>query len=273
VVRLIDRFGVSERRACRVVGQHRSTQRKPARPVPDLERKLRRRLREIARAHPRWGFKMAHRLVVREGWRVNHKRVQRLWRAEGLRRPPRCRKRRRVRADTAERMRAEYPNHVWAIDFQFDETTDLRRLKLANIVDELTREALAMRVGRRCTADDLIGELDRLVDLYGAPSCLRCDNGPELIADALRDWCRLRRIGISYIEPGSPWENPYVESFNGRARDELLNIEEFGTLLEAQVVVEAWRIEYNTYRPHSALGGLTPTEVRAAWTINQPALP
>ena len=129
-----------------------------------------------------------------------------------------------------------------------------------NIVDEYTREALAMRVGRHCTAEDLVVELDRLVVEHGAPSSLRCDNGPELIAWALRDWCRLHAVGISYIEPGSPWENPYVESFNGRVHDELLNIEEFGSLLEAQVVVEAWRIEYNTYRPHSALGGLTPAE-------------
>lgn len=217
---------------------------------------------------------MATRVVRREGWRVNRKRIQRLWRDEGLKRPPqRPRKRRRVRPECSERLHAERPNHVWAIDFQFDETTDQRRLKLANIVDEHTREALAMRVARHCTAEDLIVELERLVLEYGPPSFLRADNGPELIADALRDWCRLSRIGISYIEPGSPWENPWVESFNGRARDELLNIEEFGSLLEAQVVVEAWRIEYNTHRPHSALGGLTPTEVRAAWiTEHQPAL-
>ena len=242
--------------------------------MPDLEAKLRRRLREIAKEHPRWGYKMTHRIVVREGWKVNRKRVQRLWRAEGLRRPASCRKRRRVRLDTTERLRAERPNDVWAIDFEFDETANRRRLKLANIVDEHTREALVMRVGRNCTAEDLITELEQLVMLYGAPVSLRCDNGPELIASALRDWCRFSRIGISYIEPGSPWENPYVESFNGRVRDELLNIEEFGSLLEAQVVVEAWRIEYNTYRPHGALGGLTPTEVRAAWTTqHQPALP
>jgi len=267
VGRLTERFGVSERRACRVAGQHRSTQRKPraARPVEDA--KLRGRLREIARAHPRWGYKMAARIVRREGWKVNRKRIQRLWRDEGLKRPPqRPRKRRRLRVDSAERLWAERPNQVWAIDFQFDETADQRRLKLTNIVDEYTREALAMRVGRHCTADDLLVELDRLVDLYGQPEGLRCDNGPELIAWALRDWCRLRHVAISYIEPGSPWENPYVESFNSRARDELLNLEDFGSLLEAQVVVEAWRIEYNTYRPHGALAGLTPSEVRAAWT-------
>ena len=273
MVRLQEGFGVSERFACRVAGQHRSTQRKPRVAVAIDDGELRAELRAIAKAHPRWGYKMATRVVRRDGWHVNRKRVQRLWRAEGLKRPPQVRKRRRVRLDTTERMTARRPNHVWAIDFCFDETTDQRRLKIANIVDEHTREALTMRVGRHCTADDLLVELDRLVDRYDAPSSLRCDNGPELIAWALRDWCRMSRIGISYIEPGSPWENAYVESFNGRVRDELLNIEEFGSLLEAQVVVEAWRIEYNTYRPHGALDGLTPAEVRAAWTTeHQPAL-
>ena len=175
---------------------------------------------------------------------------------------------------TAERLRAERPNQVWAIDFQFDETADGRRLKLANIVDEHTREALAMRVGRRCTADDLVEVLDRLWSPSGAPaSTCDADNGPELIAWALREWCRLSGTSTRYIEPGSPWENPYVESFNGRVRDELLNVEEFTSLTVAQVVVEAWRIEYNTYRPHSALGGLTPAEYAATWTsTTQPAL-
>ncbi len=271
--RLQEGFGVSERFACRVAGQHRSTQRKPRVPRPVEDGELRGRLRAIAKAHPRWGYKMAARIVRREGWRVNRKRVQRLWRDEGLKRPPqRPRKRRRVRVESTERLRALRPNHVWAIDFEFDETSDQRRLKLANIVDECTREALVMRVARTCTAEDLIVELERLVTTHGAPSYLRCDNGPELIAHTLRDWCRFSRIAVSYIEPGSPWENPYVESFNGRVRDELLNIEEFGSLFEAQVVVEAWRIEYNTYRPHGALAGLTPAETRVAWTEHQPAL-
>jgi putative transposase len=194
------------------------------------------------------------------GWRVlrreagqpwtglNHQRVQRLWREEGLRRPVRTRKRRRDATGTAERLHAERPHHVWAIDFEFDETADGRRLKLANIVDEHTREALAMRVGRRCTADDLVNLLDDLVAERGAPAHLRADNGPELIAWALQEWCRLSGAQTCSIEPGSPWENPYIESFNGRVRDELLNLEEFTSLTVAQLVVEAWRIEYNTYR-------------------------
>jgi putative transposase len=204
---------------------------------------------------------------------VNHKRIRRLWREEGLRRPVQAGKRRRVTPDQTERLRAEHPNQVWAIDFQFDETADGRRLKLANIVDEHTREALAMRVGRTCTADDLIEVLAELLAVRGAPERLRMDNGPELIAWALRDWCRLTGTKTSYIEPGAPWENPYVESFNSRVRDELLNLEEFPSLTVAQVVVEAWRIEYNTYRPHSALGGLTPAEYAATWTsTTQPTL-
>jgi putative transposase len=201
---------------------------------------------------------------------VNHKRIRRLWREQGLRRPARTRKRRRVTTDQPGRLRAERPNQVWAVDFQFDETADGRRLKLANIVDEYTREALAMRVGRTCTADDLVDVLEGLVATRGAPQYLRADNGPELIAWALRDWCRLSDTATSYIKPGSPWENAYVESFNGRVRDELLNIEELPSLTVAQIVVEAWRIEYNTYRPHSTLGGLTPAQYAATSNASTP---
>ena len=269
---LVDRFGVSERRACKVTGQWRATQRLACRPMPDEEDKLRRRLRDIAREHPRWGWKTAHSILRREGWAINRKRTQRLWRSEGLRRPAPCKRKRRRPDAGVELFRAERPAHVWALDFQFDETADHRRLKLLNIVDEHSREALAMRVGRSCDADQVVAVIESLVAERGAPQHLRMDNGPELIAWALRDWCRLAGTATAYIEPGSPWENPFVESFNGRVRDELLNVEEFGSLLEAQVVVEAWRVEYNTYRPHSSLGGLTPAEYLKKWTITQPAL-
>ena len=270
---LVDRFGVSQRRACRVVGQHRSTQRLASRPRPADEDNLRRRLREIARAHPRWGWKTAHTLLRREGHTINGKRTRRLWRDEGLRRPAPCKRKRTRPPDGGPLLRAERANQVWALDFQFDETADRRRLKLLNIVDEHTREALAMRVGRTCDADQLVAVIETLVAERGAPEHLRMDNGPELIAWTLRDWCRLAGTSTTYIEPGSPWENPFVESFNGRIRDELLNVEEFATLLEAQVITEAWRIEYNTYRPHSSLGGLTPAEYAERWAINQPPLP
>lgn len=213
-------------------------------------------------------------LLRGEGVRVNHKRLRRLWRDEGLRRPPsRRRKRRRPGDSSGVLLQASRPDDVWAIDMQFDETCDGRRLKLCNIVDEFTREALAMRVDRTCTATDVTAILDRLVAERGAPGHLRMDNGPELIAWALRDWCRLSGTATIYIEPGAPWENPYVESFNSRVRDELLNIDEFGSVAEANVIVEDWRIEYNTYRPHGSLGGLTPAQYHRQWTIeNQPKL-
>lgn len=273
VVRLQDCFGVSERRACRLAGQHRSTQRKPARPTRPEDERLAARLREIAGEHPRWGWKTAHQILLREGWAINRKRTRRIWRQEGLRRPARTRKRRRLSTGDPRRLRATHANQVWAVDFQFDETSDRRRIKLCNIVDEHTREALAIRVHRRCTAEDVVSMIEQLRGERGAPEYLRADNGPELIAWALRDYCRMTLMRTSYIEPGSPWENPFVESFNGRLRDELLNIEEFGSIAEAKVIIEDWRNEYNTYRPHSALGGLAPAEYAARGreiTQNQP---
>ncbi len=269
VVALQGRFGVSQRRACRVVGQHRSTQRRPARPIPAEDIKLRRRLRKFAREHTRMGWRQAHRVVRREGWVVNHKKLRRLWREEGLRRPPSGkRKRRRPGNSDGTQLRAEHPNHVWALDFQFDETADQRRLKLLNIIDEHTREALATDVGRSYDAEQVVATVARLAAQRGAPGHLRMDNGPELCAWALRDWARMSGADTVYIEPGSPWENPWIESFNGRVRDELLNITEFGSLTEARVVIEDWRVEYNTWRPHSSLGGLTPAEYAAQQTRN-----
>jgi putative transposase len=274
VTHLQQMFGVPERWACRLVGQHRSTQRhQPA--EPDRDRALREQLRRFSRAHPRWGYRRAHALLREAGWSVNRKAVQRLWREEGLRVPVRRRKRQRLGLSTtpADRLAAEHPDHVWALDYQFDQTEDGRRLKLLNVVDEHTREALTIEVDRRIDADTTVKRLDRLVTERGTgPRFIRCDNGPELTANALRDWCRFTGAGTSYIEPGSPWQNPYVESFGGRLRDELLAVEAFSSLLEAQVLVEDWRIEYNTLRPHSALGYLTPTDYAKAWTTNQPQL-
>jgi putative transposase len=260
---LQERFGVSERRACRVTGQHRSTQRKQPQPPRDEEQRLASRLREIAKEHPRWGWKTAHEILLRESWSINRKRTRRIWRQEGLRRPVRARKRRRLATGQAARLRATKPNEVWAVDFQFDETSDRRRIKLCNIVDEYTREALAIRVDRTCTAENVITVIEQLVTERGTPKYLRADNSPEMIAWTLRDYCRLAGTRTAYIEPGSPWENPFVESFNGRLRDELLNIEEFACLTEAKVIIEDWRIQYNTYKPHSALDGLTPAEYAA----------
>lgn len=199
--------------------------------------------------------------------RSSRKRTRRIWREEGLRRPVKTRKRRRLPGGSKQRLRASRPNEVWAVDFQFDETSDRRRIKPCNIVDEFTREALAIRVARSCTADDVVEVIAGVIAERGAPTYLRSENGPEFVAWALRDYCRMTLMATSYIEPGSPWQNPFVESFNGRLRDELLNIEEFGSITEASVVIEDWRHEYNTYRPHSALGGRCPSEY-ATTTIN-----
>ncbi len=272
---LQERLGLSQRRACRIVGQHRSTQRHEPREA-DPDRDLRERLRGFAAAHPRWGYRRAHAVLVREGHEVNRKKIQRLWREEGLRVPPKRRKRRRLGESTTPcgRLRAAHPDHVWALDYQFDVTATGRTIKLLHVVDEFTRESLADLVGHSIDADATVACLDRIVERRGRhPSFIRCDNGPELTANALRDWCRFGHAGVAYIEPGSPWENPWVESYGSRIRDELLAIEQFDTLLEAQVLVEDWRIEYNTYRPHSALGMLTPAEFADQWRrTNQPQL-
>ncbi len=268
---LQERLGLSQRRACQIVGQHRSTQRH--RPLdPDPDRDLRRRLRDFARHHPRWGYRRAHAVLRREGHHLNRKKVQRLWREEGLRVPPRRHKRPRVGISTtpADRLSAQYPNHVWALDFQFDVTSTGHTLKLLNITDEFTRESLSDLVDYSIDADRTVEVLDQLVLERGAPEFIRCDNGPELTANALRDWCHFTRTGTSYIEPGSPWQNPWVESYNSRMREELLSIEQFDTKLEAQVLVADWREEYNTYRPHSALGMLTPVEFAARWRDGRP---
>jgi putative transposase len=202
-------FGVSQRWACQLVGQHRSTQRHQ--PVePDRDRALGEQLRRFSRAHPRWGYRRAHAQLRQQGWVVNRKAVQRLWREEGLRVPARRRKRQRLGTSTtpADRLAAEHPDHVWALDYQFDQTTDGRILKLLNVVDEHTREALTITVERRIDADATVAVLDRLVaERQTAPRFIRCDNGPELTANALRDWCRFTGAGTSYIEPGSPWQN------------------------------------------------------------------
>lgn len=263
---LCERFRVSERRACQLVGQNRTTQRNRERVIDIGEYKLRLRLREIARSHVRWGRRKAYQLLRREGWEVNHKRVQRLWREEGLQRPTtRKRKRAQAAGGSRELLRAEYPHHVWAIDFQFDETMNGRKLKFLNVIDEYSRMALAIRVSRRCKVVDVIDTLEELLSKFPAPTHIRMDNGPEFIALALQEWCVGSGTGTEYIPPGSPWENPFVESFNSRIRDEFLNIELFMSVCEARMLAERYRMEYNTYRPHSSLQGRTPLEALQQW--------
>jgi len=270
-----ERHGFSERRACRLLGQPRSTQRRPGPSAPDEEERIRKRLRSLARKRPRYGYRRLTALLREEGFCVNHKRIQRLCRDEGLRVLRRPKKRYRVGVSTvpANRLRASRPDQVWAIDFLFDQTTDLRTLKILAITDEFTKEALAIEVDRSIDSDHTVRILDCIVARTGRrPELLRMDNGPELTANALRDWSRFSHAGTTYIEPGSPWENPFIESFNGKLRDELLDCEIFETLLEAKVLAEDFRIDYNTYRPHSSLGYLAPTKFAEKWLVKEAGL-
>lgn len=263
---LVDRLGLSERRACRIAGQNRSTQRHCPRVTP-ADQALRARLRKISEERPRWGYRRAHGHLLSEGFSLNRKRVQRIWREEGLRVPARAKKRRRLGESTtaADRLTAEYPNHVWALDYQHDATEDGRELKFLNVVDEFTREALAIEVDRSINAEETVAVLERLAAERGAPANIRSDNGPELTAAVLREWCRRGKTATADIEPGSPWQNAYVESFNSRLRDELLNVEVFTCLAEAKVLAADWREDYNANHPHSALGMMSPARFAASW--------
>ena len=256
---LRERFGVSERRACAVVGQHRSTQRL-APPAPtDDDVELATWLRAFSTDRPRWGWRRAYKQLRREGHKVNSKRVQRIWRAEGLKVPYKKSKKRLTGVGTAVgRMCPIVPDALWAMDFQFDVTTDGRMLKLLNVIDEFTREALAIDVDRSINADQVVTILDRIaVERGGPPGFVRFDNGPEFIAHAVADWCRFNSVATCFIDPGSPWQNAWIESFNGRLRDEFLNGWQFDSLLEAQVLLEDWRIDYNTNRPSHGVWNLS----------------
>ena len=265
---------MSQRRACAVVGQHRLTQRRRAAVRVDADAAYGAWLCDFAQSHPRWRWRKAHDVAVREDLVVNAKRTRRLWRAHRLQRPPQRRHKRRRRGDgTAAKLRAVRPGHVWALDFQFDETAARRRLKLLNVIDEFTREALAIHVDHSIDADKVVNTVEAIAAITGAPGHLRMDNGPELVADALRDWCQLSRTATAYIEPGAPWQNGHIESFNGRLRDECLNIEDFANLLEARVVIEDWRLDYNHYRPHRSLDGQTPAAYAANHRTKQPTNP
>ncbi len=269
---LCERFGVSERRACRVVGQHRSTQRLDPPEVTDEEARLREFLRDFSKRRPRWGWRRAAKAARKAGWTVNDKRIRRLWRDEGLRVPTRKRKKplRGIGAHVGA-MCPIRPDALWALDFQFDTTADGRTLKMLNVIDEFTREALAIEVDRTIDADHVVAILDRLAAERGrAPAYVRFDHGPEFIAASVADWCRFKACESVFIDPGSPWQNAWIESFNGRFRDEFLNGRHFDSLLEARVLIEDWRIDYNINRPHSAHGELSPAEFAAKWTINQP---
>ena len=252
---LVEKYRTSQRQACRALSQPRSTQRRSPRPVAAPEEFLRLRLREISTKWPRWGFRRAHATLRLEGWKVNHKRVQRLWRDEGLRVPPQSPKRRRLGQSTvpADRLRAERPNQVWALDFMFDTTSDGRPFKVLSMCDEFTKECLEGPLGRSIPADAVVAALDKAASVRGFPEHVRCDNGPEFIAEAIQDWCRQTGAQTTFIDPGSPWQNPYVESFNSRARDDLFAREIFDSILEAKVLYADCCHAYSVHLPHSAL--------------------
>ncbi|MEJ2372125.1 MAG: IS3 family transposase [Gemmatimonadales bacterium] len=253
------KLGVSERRACRVLGQHRSTQRHVARGRADEDRLVADMI-ELVRQYGRYGYRRIAALLRDAGWQVNDKRVERLWRREGLKVPMKQSKKGRLWLNDGSciRLRPVHRDHVWSYDFVHHRTDDGRAFRTLNIIDEFTRESLAIRVKRKLNSTDVIDVLTDLFILRGVPMYIRSDNGPEFVADAVRRWINAVGARTAYIEPGSPWENGYIESFNARFRDELLNGEIFYTLKEAQIVIEQWRIHYNTRRPHSALGYRPP---------------
>jgi putative transposase len=261
---LLEERRYAERNACRLVEQPRSTQRYKAR-IDYEERRIRQRLHELAKKHPGSGYRRMARLLRREGLKVNRKRVQRLWREEGLRNPLRKRqKRARGHSENSCAVKkAEYQNHVWCWDFTMDETADGRRLKWFAVVDEYTRECLALEVERRMTARDVLAILTRLETQRGTPRAIRSDNGPEFIARAVQKWLAARKVGPLYIAPGSPWENGYSESFNSRMKAEFADREVFGSLLEAKVLGAEYQRYWNEERLHSGIGYQTPAEFAA----------
>lgn len=259
-------FEVSERRACRVLGQPRSSQRyvgeKAGKDAAMIER-----MAALSVENPRYGYRRIWALLGREGWLLNKKRVQRLWREADLKVPKKQHKKRRLALGASEngcsRNRAEYIDHVWSYDFAMDATEDGRRLKAMPVVDEYSRECLALEMERSIKASEVIETLERLFTERGEPEYIRSDNGPEFIAQALKEWLAISGVKTLYIEPGAPWENAYSETFISRMRDELLERELFVNLKEAQVLLEDYRQHYNHYRPHGALGYRTPAEFAA----------
>ncbi len=267
-------LGISERRACAVAGQHRSTQRKRPRGRDD-EEALTAAIIRLASQYGRYGDRRITALLRTEGWHVNAKRVQRIWRREGLKLPQKQPKRGRLWLNDGSciRLRPCWPNHVWSYDFVMDRTHDGRTFRMLTVIDEFTRRCMAVVVERRLNSDNVLHCLTELFVQHGPPDHIRSDNGSEFTAHAVRDW--LGRIGVKtlYIEPGSPWENGYNESFNSKLRDEILNTEIFSTLKQAKVLIERWRHHYNTIRPHSSLGYRPPAPETILPNVEGPTYP
>ena len=253
------KLGVSERRACRVLGQPRSVQRHQSNKSGE-EEVLRGGIVRLASKYGRYGYRRITALLRAEGWIVNHKRVERIWREEGLKVPAKQPKRGRLYLNDGSciRLRPCFKNHVWSYDFVSDRLHNGKRIRMLTVIDEYTRKCLAIRVGFSLKSDDVLDTLSTLFITEGVPGYIRSDNGSEFTAKSLREWIGSIGVKTAYIEPGSPWENGYNESFNGKLRDELLNGEMFYSLKEAQVLIEQWRRHYNEVRPHSSLGYRPP---------------
>jgi transposase InsO family protein len=257
------RHKVSERRACRLVGQHRSTNRYE--PLPeDFELKLVARMIALAEEHPKWGYRMIHGLLVEEGWPVNKKRIERLWRLERLQLPPRRPKTHGQKAigndgNSIWRLPPRYPNHIWSYDFVTRRTSDGRAVRVLNVVDEFTRVAVGSHAARSIGARQVEKHLEKIFAVHGKPKIIRADNGREFIADTLRAWLAEQGVHGVFIAKASPQQNGYTERFNGSMEVEVFGDELYHSVLEVQVVVDLWLEKYNTRRPHRSLGGKTPS--------------
>lgn len=262
-VRFLGERGCSERRGCALCRMGRSGFR--YRPHPRDDEEERKEIRKIARREKRYGYRRVMALMRRKGEVINHKKMERIWKEEGLSLARRKRRRRRGEKGPNGPLVAEKPGHVWTYDFMEDRTWDGRKLRILTVVDEFTRESPAIGVERAMKHQNVIEVLKEAFGRYGAPEYLRSDNGPEFVAAAVKGWLREKGVRTHYIDPGSPWQNAYGESFNDKVRVECLNLEVFEGVREAKVVVESWRRRYNRVRPHSSLGYLTPREFRKAW--------
>jgi putative transposase len=267
-------YGMSQRHACRLLGQWRGTQRYEVIRRPD-EDELTAAVIEMASQYGRYGYKKVAALLRMAGWRVSRDQVEQIWYREGLKVPKKQRPRRRLWLNDGSciRLRPEHQNHVWSYDFVSARTHEGRKLRILTLIDEYTRECLALRVARRLNSRDVIETLSEVMLWRGIPEHLRSDNGPEFVSKPLREWLASLGTGPLYIEPGSPWENGYCESFNGRLRDECLNGEIFYSLKEAQIIIEQWRQQYNTIRPHAALGYRPPAPGAYSPVGNQASQP
>ncbi len=269
--RIKEQMNVSERRACKVIGQSRMTQRYKT-TQSDKDKALTAEILTLAARHKRYGYRMITAKLRQDGWVVNHKRVQRIWQKEGLQVPYRRKFKKAMgsSANSCSVKKTEYPNHVWTYDFVSDQTEDGRKLRLLTVLDEFTRESPAIEVARSMPAGDVISVLDYLFMVRGVPKFIRSDNGSEFIAHSITRWLYDQGVETIHIAPGSPWENGYIESFNGKFRDEVLNRELFYSVKEAKVIVEDWRMEYNHHRPHSSLRYKTPAEFAASCIASAP---